>query len=336
MNVFSAVDAFDILELTEAINKLPFVSGDFARLYDAPTFLSQPFFAIELKEGHVSLVSDSLRDVAPNVINREDPRAVKTMRTCHLAQAVTVSPEDVAGVRAFGSISLDSPARRINEKQMGLKRNLELTLEFMRLGALKGQIFDPNTNELLYDMFDIFNKKQLTATFDFTATPKKNENPIYTSILNIQRQCDDAMQGNPYDHLECIVGSEFYDRITTHDLVRPFFEQWMAYHQTTFGNNDFRKGFPYGGMTFIECSKTVAGKIQVEPDEGYVYPVGQGIWRQYYAPADWRETVNTPGLQFYSRMDAIQYGRGWYIEAQTNPCFLCTYPEALCKISIQK
>lgn len=331
MPLFNSGDSFSLYDMTDAINKLPLAETRYASMFEE-TAIHSPDFAFELKQGHLHLVSDGERNIVPDIVNRYDPRAIKHLRTCHLAQAATVMPDDVAGQRAFGTLAFETPEQFINDKMLALKRNIELTKEAHRLGAIKGKVLDADGTTVLYDIFEIFNKTQRTKTIDFTTAAAANKNPVLTAILNIQRECEAAMEGNPYNHFECIVGSGFYDALTTHDRVREFFEHWMA-NQPGFGNNDRRSGFTYGGMTFVECSKVVAGRVQVASDEAYVYPVGPGIWKAWYAPADWTETVNTLGLPFYARMDENPRGRGWTIEAQSNPCFLCMYPEALCKIT---
>ena len=143
------------------------------------------------------------------------------------------------------------------------------------------------------------------------------------------------MGGTPFDHIECIIGSDAYDMLTSHKLVREYFERWLS-NRENFGNNDYRKrGFPYGGLTFVERSDVVGGQTMVDAKKGHVYPVGPGIFKQYHAPADWMETVNTMGLEYYARMDLKEKGRGIDIEVQSNPLTLCTFPEALVELTFK-
>ena len=79
----------------------------------------------------------------------------------------------------------------------------------------------------------------------------------------------------------------------------------------------------------------VGGKTMVDAKKGHVDPVGPGIFKQYHAPADWMETVNTMGLEYYARMDLKEKGRGIDIEVQSNPLTLCTFPEALIELNFK-
>ena len=75
------------------------------------------------------------------------------------------------------------------------------------------------------------------------------------------------------------------------------------------------------------------GRRMVEPTKAHFYPVGLDIFMQYNAPANWIETANTYGNEFYARMDVKPKGRGYDLEVQSNPLALCAYPEALVELT---
>ncbi len=216
-----------------------------------------------------------------------------------------------------------------------LKDNLTATVEFHRLGAIKGVVLDADGTTVLHDIFKTFGVTKKTLPILFPKTAADDANPILTSILNAKRHVEAAMGGTPFSHIECIIGSDAYDMLTSHALVRKYFEDWLARKQD-YGDNDYRKrGFTYGGLTFVERSDVVGGQTMVAAKKGHVYPVGPGIFKQYHAPADWMETVNTIGLEYYARMDEKPKGRGFDLEVQSNPLTLCTYPEALIELTFK-
>lgn len=253
----------------------------------------------------------------------------------HLAMSDTLAPEDLQDVRAFGSTEPISVAEVYNDKMQQLKDNMTATMEFHRLGAIKGVVLDANGTTVLHDIFNTFGVTKKKMDISFPKTAADDANPILTSILNAKRHVEAAMGGTPFDHIECIIGSDAYDMLTSHKLVREYFERWLS-NRENFGNNDYRKrGFPYGGLTFVERSDVVGGQTMVAAKKGHVYPVGPGIFKQYHAPADWMETVNTIGLEYYARMDEKPKGRGFDLEVQSNPLTLCTYPEALVELTFK-
>ncbi len=335
MTLLNSATTFTASEMTDAVNKLPLAPMRFGRMFEEKGVRTTQV-ALELKEGRITLISDQPRGAEPEYLGgRGQKREIKLLSCTHLPQADTLSPEDIQDVRQFGSTQLTTPASIINDKMAVLKRNLEMTREFHRLGAIKGIVMDADGKTVLHNIFDTFGKSRIRMDVTFPSQAKDDANPILAAILAAKRSAEQAMQGNPYSHMEAIVGSNFYDKLTGHKLVRRVFEDWLA-RKENFGDNDYRKrGFTYGSVTFYEASEVVGGQKLVDDDKGHLYPVGPGIWKTYNAPADWMETVNTVGLPFYARMDEKLRGRGYDLEVQANPLTLCLFPEALVELSVK-
>ena len=324
---------FTSLEMTDAVNKLPLAPMRFASMFEEKGVRTTAV-ALELQMNRITLIPDQQRGDNPEYLGgRGGKRELKVLTTTHLAQADVLTPEDIQDVRAFGSTELVTPASVVNDKMAVLKRNLEMTREFHRLGAVKGVVLDSDGTTVLHNLFTTFGVTKKTATINFPATASAKENVILSAILGAKRKAEQAMGGNPYGHFEAVIGSNFYDYLTGHSLVRQYFEDWLA-RRADFGDNDRRsRGFTYGGVTFYEASEVVGGQKLVADNKGHLYPVGPGIWQTYNAPADWMETVNTVGLPFYARMDERKAGRGYDLEVQGNPLTICLYPEALVEMT---
>lgn len=330
MAILNNTNMFTSVEMTDAVNKLPTVSYRFSGMFEEQG-VRTTHVALELEKNRITLIGDSPRGSAPEYVGA-GKREIKMINTCHLAQADVLTPEDLQDVRAFGSTELATAATVVNDKMQILKRNVEMTREMHRLGAVKGVVMDADGKTELLNLFDLFGVTQKKETITFPTGTLSADNPISTAILKAKRACERAMGGNPYSHIECIVGENFYDKLTGHAIVRQYFEDWLA-HRPTFGENDYRRyGFTYCGVTFFECSDVIGGLQQVKADYGHLYPVGPGIWKAWNAPADWMETVNTIGLPYYARMDERPQGRGFDIEVQANPLTMCIFPEALIEL----
>lgn len=326
---------FECTEMTAAVNKLPALPVYFKRLFEVKG-VKTTTVSLDIRKGRIVLIGDSPRNTAPeSLAGRGAKREWKHLSCAHLAQMDTLAPEDIQDVRAFGSTEPVSAAEVYNDKMQQLKDNLTATMEFHRLGAIKGVVLDADGTTVLHDIFKTFGVTKKTLPILFPKAAADDANPILTSILNAKRHVEAAMGGTPFGHIECIIGSDAYDMLTSHVLVRKYFEDWLARKQD-YGDNDYRKrGFTYGGLTFVERSDVVGGQTMVAAKKGHVYPVGPGIFKQYHAPADWMETANTIGLEYYARMDMKEKSRGIDIEVQTNPLTLCTYPEALVELDFK-
>ena len=325
MPMLNHPDLYTPVELTEAVNKLPLLPLRMRRLF-AQKSVRTTSIAMDIRQGRLVLVSNQdRRDPPQEMHGRGSKRGTKILQAAHLPLSDTVSPDDIQDVRGFGTTEPVSAATVINDKMADLKNSVAMTTEFHRLGAVKGVIYDADGETVLHDLFEVFGIQKKTLNFTFP-TNSTTFNPVMKAVLDAKRWSEDKLGGNPAQRFEAIVGSDFYDMLTGHKLVREAFNLWNA-NQSNFGTDDFRKrGFTYGGVTWIEASEVVGGGQLVAPNKAHFYPVGVDIFIQYNAPANWIETVNTMGNEFYARMDAKKQGRGYDLEVQCNPLTVCTYP----------
>lgn len=325
---------YSVMEMTEAVNKLPLMPLRFASLFRMRGVRTTAV-AMDIKNGRLVLVNNQDRSAAPqHMAGRGTKRKTVTLTTAHLPLVDSLQPDDVQDVRSFGTSEPIGPEEIINDKLQDLKNSIEMTVEFHRLGAIKGVVYDSDGVEVLYDLFKVFGVTKSTANITFptnTSTTKKN--PVLKSILDAKRKAQQKLGGLPISRFEALIGSEFYDLLTGHELVRKPFEDWQA-NQANWGDNDFRKrGFVYGGVTWIEASEVINGRTMVEPIKAHMYPVGLGVFDQYNAPANWTETANTIGQPFYAQMESRNLQRGYDIEVQANPLCVCNAPEALVELT---
>lgn len=330
--MLTSPDLYTPVELTEAVNKLPLMPQRLHPLFTQRS-VKTTNVALDIKQGRLVLVSNQdRRDPPQEMHGRGSTRTTRVLQTAHLPLSDNVSADDLQDVRGFGTTEPITKEYVINNKMQDLKNSLSMTTEFHRLGAAQGVIYDADGQTVLHDLFDVFGakKKKLNLVFP---TNNTKFNPIKKVILDAKRHAEDKLGGTPATRFEALVGSDFYDMLTSHELVRKAYDLWSA-NQDNFGADDYRRrGFTYGGVTWIEASEVVGGRRMVEPTKAHFYPVGLDIFIQYNAPANWIETANTYGNEFYARMDSKPKGRGYDLEVQANPLAVCTYPEALVELT---
>ena len=219
---------FDCTEMTAAVNKLPARPFFFKPLFEVKG-VKTTTVSLDIRKGRIVLIGDSERNTAPeSLAGRGAKREWKHLSCAHLAQMDTLAPEDLQDVRAFGSTEPISVAAVYNDKMQQLKDNLAATMEFHRLGAIKGVVLDADGTTVLHDIFNTFGATKKTLDISFPKTAADDANPILTSILKAKRHVEAAMGGTPFDHIECIIGSDAYDMLTSHKLVREYFERWLS------------------------------------------------------------------------------------------------------------
>jgi hypothetical protein len=97
---------------------------------------------------------------------------------------------------------------------------------------------------------------------------------------------------------------------------------------------DNRAGFYFAGVFWEEYRGNVSGQPFVADGTALMIPEGvPDLFVTHFAPADYMETVNTLGLPYYAKQEAMDFGKGIMVEAQSNPISLCTRPAAVVVLS---
>lgn len=331
LDVFNQ-DAFSTVSLTDAINNVLFVPGRAGQIVSweeegVPT----TSIMIEEEGGELKLLNPSQRG-GPGETSKSDLRKARSLIIPHYQHDDFILADSVQNVRAFGGTNaLESLQDRINTKlEQHVRWKLDPTLEFQRVGALKGVILNAN-GSALYNLFTEFGVTQATEV-DFDLD---NANPAGGALRDkcddVDRIVADALGGVPYTGIGAVCGTDFWKNLIAHPEVREVYlaSQTMA---MALLNPMAYKTIKIGNVTFEEYRGSNGATPFVHTDKVHLFPVGvPGLYRTIYAPADYEETVNTNGLPRYSKQYPSPNGKGRHLESQMNALNYCTRPKALVK-----
>jgi hypothetical protein len=329
LNPFSN-DAFNMVALTAAINRIPNNYGRLEQLNLMPAEgVRTRTILIEEMSGVLNLLP-TMPVGAPSSLGTQGKRKVRSFVIPHIPHDDVVLPEEVQGLRAFGSENdLEALSNLIARKLQNMRNKHAITLEHLRMGALKGVILDADGSTLynLYTEFDITPK---TVTFALTT----NTTEVLLKILEVKRHIEDNLRGEFMTGIYCLCSQGFFDALTTHAKVKEAFQYFQRSQQL---GNDYRAGFTFGGITFEEYrgqATDVAGNVRkfIADDEAHFFPLGTAsTFRTYLAPADFNETANTLGMPLYAKQAPRKFERGTDVHTQSNPLPICLRPEVLVK-----
>src|SRR5690606_27008676 len=108
-------------------------------------------------------------------------------------------------------------------KLLRFRQNHALTREFLRMGSLKGQLYDGQAR-LLYDFYSVFNivKKQINFALTTPAT-------------DVRAKCDELLdhlevnlRGESMNGVRVLASRRFFDRLVAHPNVEKFYLNWQA------------------------------------------------------------------------------------------------------------
>lgn len=325
-------DAFSVISLTDAINKKPFIPGQVTGLgIFEEKGVSTTSVMIEEKDGILYLIENKPRGAAGKQ-NQIEKRKARSLVITHLPVNDMVLADEIQGVRAFGSENAMAAVETvIGDRMTTMSNSLDATVEHLALGAVKGQILDSDGSTVIYDLFTEFGVAQ-SAEVDFDL-----DNAGATAGI-LRKKCAQVLRTISVNlgaatvrsaHAYC--GAAFFDDLIAHPEVRATYLNQQEAAQLRGGY--FSERVSFGGIVWEEYRGSVGGTDFIHADKCHIFPVGvPGLFKLYYGPADYMETVNTIGLPKYMKQAADErFNKFVELEAQSNPLPLCTRPKALIK-----
>jgi hypothetical protein len=311
-------DAFSVTSLLATINEEHVIPGQIAAsgLFTeegSPTVTQQ----IE-KDGDVlELVAAAPRG-APGQVVIGSKRSLIPFNCVHLPQEFTIMADEIQGIRAFGSrTELQGVQELVNAKQNKARGQLDLTHEYQRIGAIKGQVVDKD-GSILVDLFQMFGLEQQDLKMDFGSV---DVSVRAGEALDMQ---EDVLGNVTGTGAIAWCGKNFWVNLISDSSVK---EAYLNHEAAQALRGDRRQAFEFGGVLWIRYRGKLAGTPFVGDDHAYLVPDGvPGLFKTVFAPANYMETVNTLGLPYYTKLERMKYDKGVSGETQSNPLHICTRP----------
>lgn len=325
---------YTAIDLTQSINVLPNMYGRLMQLDVFPAVgVTTTIVEIRFKDGVLTILPVRERGAEPTP-SREGGENSIFLKVPHIPMQDTVTPADLQNKFVFG------PERRRKTVQDATVEKLEtvrmkhdITLEFLRMGALKGLIVD-GEGTTIYNLFDVFGVTKKSINFELNSDTTDVNKKCYDVIRHIE----DNLKGEVMSSVHALVSKEFFDALTTHPNVEKFYLNWTA---ATTLSGDPRRGFPFGGMVFEEynaVASDVAGVSQrfIAANAGHAWPRGTlNTFRTHMAPPDHVNWVNTEGVDVFVSPKVLDHGRGVEFLSQSNPLPVCARPALLVELLAQ-
>ena len=171
-------DEFSMTSLTESINILP---NNYGRLEAMNLFPQKSVrtrnIAVEEMNGVLNLLPTQIPGGNATVGTR-GKRKMRSFTIPHIPHDDVVLPEEVQGIRAFGSeTELQAMANVITDHLQNMRNKHAITLEHLRMGALKGNILDAD-GSTLYNLYN-----------EFEITPKTVNFALSTAGTDVKMSC---------------------------------------------------------------------------------------------------------------------------------------------------
>lgn len=333
LDIFDS-DAFSLRTMTTNINKIP---PNFNYLGSIPGLFNEVGSStvtvmVEEQEGKLALVSNSKRGTVGNALPVEK-RNVRPFLCSHKQINDQVLADQVIGVRLFGSeTEMQTPAVVVADRLQTAAQSLDLTLEYMRIGAVQGYVRDAD-GTIVNDLFDEFEQTPYTETWNLSSTTVNGE--IKPKCNDLIRRTMRILGGTPVREFQVLCGDDLFDALEMCSEIRDYIKFFPRPEGDFLIDSHAYRSFMYAGIRFVNYQGYIGEKRFIEPGHAYLLPIGvPDLFPINFAPADYTETVNTVGVRYYAKQERLRFDKGIEIECQTNPLVLCTRPAALCEISL--
>ena len=330
MDIFTS-DAFRTVELTGAVERLPFVPEFLDSLgIFTPTPSRTRHVAIERRNGVLSLVKTSPVG-APLVNLVDDKRDIRDVRTVRIAKDTTIYAEELNGIRAFGTETELMQVQAEGMRRLGrVKNDISLTLENMRLGAIQGVLADSDGSVI-----------QNWYTFWGITAPALIDFNMDSLTIDVTQQCKNVVrtmmragQGafRLTTRVHALAGDNFYDALIQHPSVKQFYLNWQAASAAREQSADVFGSFEFGGIVWHNYRGTDDNTtVAVPTNRAAFFPVGApDVFQVAYGPAEFEPWINTPGNELYAlTIPDLERRAFTKFELYSYPLHICTRPEML-------
>jgi len=320
-------DAFSVIRLTDAINKVPHIPGRAGQVIDwQEQGIDTTSVLIEEVSGELRLLNPVPRGGVGETTEKSKRKA-RSLIVPHYQHDDAIMADEVQGVRAFGQESqVETIFNKVNMRmQETVQQRMDPTLEYQRVGALKGIILNGD-GSTLYNLFTEFN---VSAPSDVSFALGNANTDVRGKCTQVVRAIANALGGIPYRGIYAFCGDDFWDALIKHPKVEETFKYQEGFR--------LREGvawqtLDFGGITFENYRGSIGNTPFIASGTAQFFPIGvPGLWRTLYAPADYIETVNTIGLPRYAKQIRMKNDKGIELEQQMNPLNYCTRPNVLVK-----
>lgn len=326
-------NAFRAVQLTANVNVVP---NTYGRLNELNLFpgegVATTAVAVQYANGSLNLLPTRVRGGPPS-LGLPERNNVRYFGIPHIPHDDFVMAGDVQNIVGLGGDVLENVEAVVNRKLLRMRRKHGITLEHLRMGALKGVILDSDGSTIL-NLFTEFGITEKVINFALgTATTD-----VAAKCREVLAHIEDNLMGDVMTGVHCLASPGWFASLIGHAKVAEAYKYFASAQNPL--RDDVRRMFPFAGITFEEYRGTATsvnedGSTTVRkfiPDnEARFFPVGTTeTFATYFAPPDILSEANTIGTEVYvdTALDP-EFQRWMKLHSQSNPLPLVKRPAVL-------
>lgn len=336
-------DAFSASALTGNITIVPNSYGHINALgLFTPEPITTTTVTVIVENGVLNLLPTRPRG-GPASLGTRGKQAPKAFVVPHIPHDDSVLATDVQNMLALsggGDAALETVLGFLNRKLITMRRKHAITLENLRMGAIKGVIRDYDGSVIL-NLFTAFGVTEQVVDFALgTATTD-----VLGKCQDVTAYMEDNLLGETMSGIHALCSPEWFRKFVGHATVKEAYKYYQSGPQIL--REDVRKGFTFGGITFEEY-RGAASYVQedgststpqrfIPAGDVRFIPLGTtDTFTNYWAPPDFWSAVNqAPTIAtadaevFVAPLEPKKFGKGMDVHTESNPLPLVKRPALL-------
>lgn len=328
-NIFDN-DAFSMQQLLGGIEDMPYnpTMVQSLNLFER-TPIRTRIASIERRDSSLNLIKSSPLGAPLEQLDTGD-RELYHFNTVRLAKGDTINASELESIRAFGTESeLQAVANEVSRRLLLLNQDIQLTSEYMMLGALQGKMLDGDGTTLVdwFTKFGVAQDAEINFAFAGLGLGELHEKCNQLIRKMIRKSNGTIGLGS---RIIAFCGDSFFDNLTKNaDVIersRNAVEAKVVIGGGAYGTVE------YGNITWVNYRGTDDNsQVAVGNSKAIFFPMGaRGMFQEILSPDESLEGVNTLGRDLYPMIVPDRDRNHWVkIELYKYPLYMCTNPQVL-------
>lgn len=299
---------------------------------------------IETKNAVLSIIPSSPLGTPAPAADTPDDRDVKVLPTFRHAKQHRLLAEELQGVRKFGS---DDEMEVFDEKMLEkldlIQREHRQTKEFLRWGALKGDVYDPDGVRILYNVYDLMGEMQRMIEWDLDNVNAVD--PIQSGNDELLDYLEDESLGEIVTGVVKLCSPGYMAAMQRNKDFRDAYKYWANNGEANPNRQSLRRPFEFKDVIYIrhkgKCSfkkkdGTTITHTFIPDGEAIAVPMGtMECFKTYFGPAEFIETVNTVGQEIYVKPKMMDLDMGVELHSFSHALNLVTKPRLVVRCTVK-
>lgn len=278
-----------------------------------------------------ALIVDKVRGER-STAGKEQGSVIRSWTVPHFPYDDYISPNDIRGVRAYGSASQEETLAAVRARRMErIMQNHAWTLEYARFQLLTtGNVYAPSGTVSL-NYFAEFGVTQKSVNFALTTGTTDVTAKGEEVIAHIQ----DNASGETVSGVIAFCSPEFFSALIAHANIKTAYQFYTSAQEPLRnrlgGKTALYRQFEHGGITYIEVRGNYAGNLFVPANEAVFVPVGADIFKTYFGAVNKFDLLGTIGERAYLFEYNSERGDKLILESESNFLNAITRPAMVVK-----